>query len=223
MASFQTHEVPVIVGSFGAAAVLEFYSIESPLAQPRNAVISQVLASVVAVSIRKLFELGTGSRDYIWIGGSLSCALATALMALTNTVHPPAGATALLAVVDSNMAGMGWFLIPVMLLGCVLMQAVALLINNIQRRFPMYWWSPEEVGLRWKQDKKSAADRDVETGSGAAVEKTNTSGSSQFDDGRTLADTSPQLVVTRTELRVPEGMYLTSEEFNFLEELRDRL
>ncbi|OAQ96757.1 hypothetical protein LLEC1_01427 [Akanthomyces lecanii] len=75
--AFESHHVPAIVGSFvsrsnivvpdprpstvrisadqarqGATAVLEFYAIESPLAQPRNTFFGQVLAAVIGVSRR---------------------------------------------------------------------------------------------------------------------------------------------------------------------------
>jgi len=72
-------------------------------------------------------------------------------MGLTGTVHPPAGATALMAVLDDDVARLGWFLLAPVMLGCGLMLCVALLVNNIQRRFPYYWWSPEEMGARWKR------------------------------------------------------------------------
>lgn len=125
--------------------MLEFYSIEAPLAQPRNAIVGQLIAAVIGVSVGKLFQLSDRFADIQWVGGALSCASATALMALTKTVHPPAGATALLAVVDANLIRIGWFLIPVMMLGCALMLGVALLVNNVERRFPMYWWTPEAL------------------------------------------------------------------------------
>ncbi|KAI9158157.1 HPP family protein [Paramyrothecium foliicola] len=129
----------------GAAAVLEFYAIESPLAQPRNAIVGQVLSSLVGVSVAKLFQLSDRFDEIRWVAGALSCAAATALMALTKTVHPPAGATALLAVANQDVTQLGWFLLPVMLLGLALMLAVALIINNIERQFPIYWWTPENL------------------------------------------------------------------------------
>ncbi|KAK9778240.1 putative HPP family-domain-containing protein [Seiridium cardinale] len=215
--SFQEHNAPLIVGSFGAAAVLEFYAIGSPLSQPRNAVIGQVLASVVGVGIRKLFELGSTSRDLIWLGGSVSCALATAVMALTGTVHPPAGATALLAVVDDNVAALGWSLLPVILLGCIIMQCVALLLNNIQRRFPMYWWSPEDVGHRWKRGVGSTAGGNNNDG----MEKIETCTSHEED--MIASPVATQLTIGRGGVRVPEGMLITPEELLFLETLCERL
>lgn len=83
-------------------------------------------------------------------------------MGLTKTVHPPAGATALLAVVDANLARLGWFLIPVMMLGCTLMLAVALLINNLERQFPLYWWTSQTLAPsrapspRWRSGEEVA-------------------------------------------------------------------
>jgi hypothetical protein len=64
-------------------------------------------------------------------------------MALTNTVHPPGGATAMLAVTDDTVLGLGWFFVPMVLVGSLLLLAAALLINNIQRRYPDYWWTLE--------------------------------------------------------------------------------
>ncbi|RAK75492.1 HPP family protein [Aspergillus fijiensis CBS 313.89] len=150
---FEHHNAPIIVASFGAAAVLEFSAIESPFAQPRNAVISQVIASTVGIGISKLFALNAHAESLPQIGGALACAITTCIMVLTNTVHPPAGATALLSVTQS--ADVGWALILVMFLGSVLMQAVALLINNIQRRFPIYWWTPVSLARPKSSDTES--------------------------------------------------------------------
>lgn len=81
-----------------------------------------------------------------WVGGALACAIATSVMALTNTVHPPAGATALIAVVDGPSRELGWLMIPLVLLSVAIMMGVALILNNVQRQFPMYWWSPRPAG-----------------------------------------------------------------------------
>ncbi|KAI1268376.1 HPP family protein [Xylariaceae sp. FL1019] len=138
---------PMIVGSFGAAAVLEFYAIESPFSQPRNSFFGQIIASVIGVSIRKLFQAKADVYWILWFGGALSCATTTALMGLTNTIHPPAGATALLAVVDDQAVALGWKLIPLVLLGCTIMLSVALILNNIFGRFPIYWWTADAMGV----------------------------------------------------------------------------
>lgn len=143
--AFHENGAPVIVASFGAAAVLEFHAIHTPLSQPRNAVCSQIIASVIGVCVSKLFGLAKDDDHIRWVGGALSCAIATTIMALTGTIHPPAGATALIAVVDERSTQMGWWLIPLVLLSCVIMMGIALILNNLQRRFPEYWWSPRKT------------------------------------------------------------------------------
>lgn len=69
-------------------------------------------------------------------------------MGITKTVHPPAGATAMLAVADYSISALGWFLLPVMMLGIALMMTTSLLVNNLQRRFPVYWWTAEDLSAR---------------------------------------------------------------------------
>lgn len=196
--------------------MLEFYSIESPLAQPRNSVLGQLLAALVGVAVCKLFQLSPNLEEIRWLGGALSCALATTVMALTKTVHPPAGATALLAVVDDGVVGLGWFLVPVVLLGSVVMLATALIINNIQRRFPMCWWTPDDVRLHRVPWRRQRGDEENK-GKGEADEVQSSSTS------ETTIKPDPVLIVRPGEVIVPEHMFITPEEKIFLEQLSNRL
>lgn len=105
------HGTPVIVASFvsspfdllkwimlkyskGAAAILEYQTIDSPLAQPRNAILGQVFAAIIGVGVTKLFQLSSNFENIRWIAGALAVGLTSAFMGFTKTVHPPAGATA---------------------------------------------------------------------------------------------------------------------------------
>ncbi|KAK5655859.1 hypothetical protein OQA88_5398 [Cercophora sp. LCS_1] len=221
---FQARGVPVIIGSFGAAAVLDFYAIESPLAQPRNAILGQLVSAIVGVSVCKLFALGPDFERVRWLGGALACALATACMGFTNTVHPPAGATALMAVIDDDVARLGWFLIPPVLLGGVLMLAVALLVNNVQRRFPYYWWSPEEMGQQWKKEvTKQEMKRVPSTQDGGSV--SGAAGSSGDLEAPPMVEfvDEERLVIVKGHVRIPRDMYLTFEEKLLLETLSQRI
>lgn len=136
--------VPVVIASFGAAAILEYNTIESPLAQPRNLVFGHFFAALIGVCITKLFHLLPESdfERLRWLAGALSVGAASVVMSITKTVHPPAGATALLAATDTTITGLGWWLLALILLGSMLMLTSALIINNIMRQFPMYWWTP---------------------------------------------------------------------------------
>ena len=52
------------------------------------------------------------------------------------------GATALLAAVNLQVRLLGWYYLPVVLLSSTLILVVALILNNIQRRYPVFWFSP---------------------------------------------------------------------------------
>ena len=49
------------------------------------------------------------------------------------------GATAILASLSPEIRHMGWYYLPVILLTSTLALVVALIINNIHRRFPVFW------------------------------------------------------------------------------------
>ena len=122
--------------------MLCYGAIEAPLAQPRALVGGHLIASIIGVSLGKLFQLNSDFENLRWLAGSLSTSITIALMQMTATTHPPAGATALLAIVNDDALEIGWYLIAVTTLSSVLVLAVALLINNLQRRYPVYWWEP---------------------------------------------------------------------------------
>ena len=70
-------------------------------------------------------------------------ATAIAVMHATKTLHPPGGATALIAVIGSSKIhalGYLYAVIPVGL-GALMMLVVALLVNNIPqtRKYPEFW------------------------------------------------------------------------------------
>lgn len=141
------HHAPIIVGSFGAAAILEYNTIESPLAQPRNLVFGHFLSAVVGVGITKLFHLLPEHRfeQLRWLAGALSVGTASVLMAMTKTVHPPAGATALLCATSADITELGWWVLALIVLACMLMLVSALLLNNLIRVWPVYWWTPAKL------------------------------------------------------------------------------
>lgn len=165
-----THGPPVIVASLGASAVLDYNTIRSPLAQPRNAVLGHAFSAIAGVGISKLFQLNSDFQNIRWIAGAMSCACASLLMSMTNTVHPPGGATAVLAATDATVIAMGWWFIPVVMVGTSVMLAVALLLNNIMRQYPVYWWTPADVGRKVRHP-ETAAGKDAEKQQDAKAEQ----------------------------------------------------
>jgi len=133
-----TTDLEMLVGSFGASAVLIYGAIKSPLAQPRNLLGGHILSAVIGVACYQFI-----GASCIWLAASLAVATAIAAMHATKTLHPPGGATALIAVIGSDRVhdlGFLYALVPVGA-GALIMLIVALLVNNIpkSRRYPEFW------------------------------------------------------------------------------------
>ncbi|KAH7930082.1 hypothetical protein BV22DRAFT_1001442 [Leucogyrophana mollusca] len=142
---FLERGVPSIVASYSASAVLIYGAVETPLAQPRALVGGHFVGALTGVIVQKLFRLLPTEERYMelqWLAGSLSVAITVVAMQMTTTTHPPAGATALLATVNQEIIDLSWYYLPVVLLSSTLALAVALIINNIQRRYPVFWFAP---------------------------------------------------------------------------------
>jgi CBS-domain-containing membrane protein len=134
---FEPVDLTLLIGSFGASAVLVYAAIKSPLAQPRNLVGGHVISGLAGVACFQLFG-GT-----LWVAAALSVSLAIAMMLITKTLHPPGGATALIAVIGGDKIhslGFLYALIPAGL-GAFVLLIIALAVNNISknRRYPEYW------------------------------------------------------------------------------------
>lgn len=131
-------DLMLIIGSFGASAVLVYGAIASPLAQPRNLLGGHLFSAIVGVAMYQAFG------QIPWLASALAVSLAIVVMHITRTLHPPGGATALIAVIgseDLHRLGYLYALIPAEA-GAILLLLVALLINNLpaQRRYPLFWW-----------------------------------------------------------------------------------
>lgn len=124
----------LMIGSFGASAVLIYGAVDSPLAQPRNLIGGHFLSALVGVAALQIFS------GQLWLAAPLAVATAIAVMQLTNTLHPPGGATALIAVIggeEVHQLGYLYCLFPVAT-GAFIMLAVALGINKVapERTYP---------------------------------------------------------------------------------------
>ncbi len=134
---FEPRDLSLLIGSFGASAVLVYAAIKSPLAQPRNLVGGHVLSGLAGVACYQLFG-GT-----LWFAASMAVSIAIVIMLTTKTLHPPGGATALIAVIGGpkvHALGYLYAFIPAGA-GAVILLIVALLVNNLanHRKYPEYW------------------------------------------------------------------------------------
>jgi CBS domain-containing membrane protein len=123
-----------LIGSFGASSVLIYGAIQSPLAQPRNLVGGHLISAFIGVCVYKLIP------DPIWISAPLAVSLSIVAMQMTKTLHPPGGATALIAVIGTPKIrdlGFMYVLSPV-LSGVLILLLVAIVANNLtkNRKYP---------------------------------------------------------------------------------------
>lgn len=135
-----TDEKTMIVGSFGATAVLLYGAPLAALSQPRNLIGGHIISAIVGVSVFKLIG------SHVVIAAPLAVSFAIFFMHLMRTLHPPGGATALIAVVGGepiHALGFKYVFNPIFT-GALMMLLVALLVNNLsrnrQQHYPVYWF-----------------------------------------------------------------------------------
>ena len=118
-----------LVGSFGATCVLVHGCPDSPLAQPRNVIGGHMLSALVGAIVATM-PLPS------WVASSLAVALSIFVMERTSTVHPPGGATALIATLGSDhVKALGlWFPVFPIGLGAAVLVATAIVSNRIGGR-----------------------------------------------------------------------------------------
>src|SRR5574344_2188984 len=122
-------DLSLVLGSFGASAVLIYGAVNSPLAQPKNLIGGHLISAFVGVSCYKLF-----AGDLL-LASSIAVATSILFMQLTFTLHPPGGATALIAVIGtSQIHDLGYFFVifPVFS-GALILFLIAFVINNIPK------------------------------------------------------------------------------------------
>ena len=128
----------MIIGSFGASAVLIYGAIRSPLAQPRNLLGGHILSAFIGVTA---FQWLGGEP---WLAAAMAVSTSIAFMHITKTLHPPGGATALIAVIGGESVHNLGYLYVVMpaALGAGVMLIVALIVNNMpkSRKYPEFWF-----------------------------------------------------------------------------------
>ena len=93
-----------LIPPFGASMVLVMAVHESPLAHPKNILFGHIISAFSGV-----FVFSVLGSSFISLG--LAVGLAIFLMMATKTVHPPAGANPIIAILGAK--GIGFILMPV--------------------------------------------------------------------------------------------------------------
>lgn len=134
--SFSHQDVIYLIGSFGASSVLVYGIIESPFSQPRNLIGGHLISAFIGVSVNLLFP------EAIYIAAPLAVSLSIVLMQITKTLHPPGGATALIAIIGTDkIKELGyWYVVSPVLTGVLILFFTALIFNNMtsSRKYPAH-------------------------------------------------------------------------------------
>jgi len=135
-----------------------------------------------------------------WAAPAVAVALTALIMCVTRTVHPPAGATAVLAVVDGR-----WRFVGVVMASTGVLAAAAMVWVNLcgvggwqGGRWPERWW--------WSEDVKIVEEK----------EKAEKGGEEEWRDG-------DEVVVGKSGIVVPMWLELGLEERGVLDEIWGRV
>lgn len=122
-------DLTLVLSSFGASAVLIYGAINSPLAQPKNLIGGHIISAIIGVFCYKL--LG----ENLLFAAAVAVSTSILLMQLTLTLHPPGGATALIAVIGTpQIHELGYFYVIVPVLsGAMILFFIAFIVNNIPK------------------------------------------------------------------------------------------
>jgi CBS domain-containing membrane protein len=133
---FSGSDIVFLIGSFGASSVLIYGIIQSPFSQPRNLIGGHVISAIIGVTINKLIP------DIMWLSAPLAVSLSIIFMQITKTLHPPGGATALIAVTGSaQIKDLGYmYVLSPVLDGVLILFITALVFNNMtsSRSYPSH-------------------------------------------------------------------------------------
>lgn len=131
---------PWYIAPMGASSVLLFAVSSSPLAQPWNMLVGNLIAAIIGVSCA------------LWIQNlslalSIAVSMAIFLMMTTDSLHPPSGAVAMTAVLGGDAVhNLGYYFVlyPV-LLNSVLLLGLAIIFNRlVGRHYPQ----PAQINQR---------------------------------------------------------------------------
>ncbi|GAV21762.1 HPP family protein [Carboxydothermus pertinax] len=117
-----TYNLPLLLPSLGASAVILFGAWESPFARPKSVLGGHIISATVGVLIAHL----AGST---WWSIALGVTLAIGAMIHFKSLHPPGGATAFMAVYNNP----NWeFILTPVAIGAILLLLIAALVKKLE-------------------------------------------------------------------------------------------
>ncbi|RMH51505.1 MAG: HPP family protein [Zetaproteobacteria bacterium] len=121
------HGVPLLMAAFGASSILLYGAPQSEMARPWNIFVGGIGSACIGVAVTSLHPWLP-----LWLIEALAVALAIVYMGWSGSMHPPAGAIALLgASGEYGPLGFGFVLCPVAT-GLLIMFLVAVVAHRLQ-------------------------------------------------------------------------------------------
>ncbi|QGQ48396.1 HPP family protein [Metabacillus sediminilitoris] len=121
---------PMALGPIGASCLLIFGAHNGPFSQPRHIIGGHFIATFASLAIWDVF-----GKNFLTIG--ITLAVVIILMMVTGTIHPPAAASAIVAM----NTGAGWGFILCMFICSLSLIVISLFYNNLfqSRQYPKFW------------------------------------------------------------------------------------
>ena len=113
-----------LIPPFGASMVLVMAVHESPLAHPKNVLFGHIISAFSGVFVYSIL-------GFSFLSVGLGVGLAIFLMMTTKTVHPPAGANPIIAILGAK--GIDFIIIPVAA-GAFFIVLFAIIYNKLLKR-----------------------------------------------------------------------------------------
>lgn len=130
-----TNDTWLMVGSMGASAVLLFAVPHGQLSQPWAATGGQLISAAVGVTCAQWIPVPV-------VAAATAVALAVLAMHYARCIHPPGGATALIAVIGGpSIHALGYrYVIEPVMINALTILAIAIAYNNLfrWRRYPAF-------------------------------------------------------------------------------------
>lgn len=122
---------PMVLGPIGATCLLVFAIHEGPFSQPFQVIGGHFVSTFAALLIWSFF-----GKDPITIG--ITLAFVVFLMFMFNIVHPPAAASAVVAINTQQ----GWDYLCMIVFCSILVIAISILYHNLfkTRQYPKQWF-----------------------------------------------------------------------------------
>ena len=134
---------PLLLASLGGSTIFLFGLTGAPAAQPRALFGGHLISALIGIICYQLFD------DALWVY-LLAEVITLAVLLLTQTVHPPAGANPLIMI--QAHAGFG-HLIAVVLVGVTILALVAALWSRLTPgktlHNPVKWNEPSPPSKDW--------------------------------------------------------------------------